>query len=146
MGRGVIRQGKRWDWFPEISRIPSRSIERSHPSLWHDCSSLVTLCSNQSAMSKMAITTGRRYEQQKEQELWDVPLRQIAIRVSFFQKMQSVMDNHQGYNSWWIKQHFTFHCAQQTWYAWIKTGSVRHILVTVQLTVDTRGCNDIPCP
>lgn len=43
--------------------------EPIHPSPWHDCSYPVTLCSNPSAMSKTAITTGRRGSRQSEQEV-----------------------------------------------------------------------------
>ena len=62
----------------------THSDEPIHPSPWHDCSSLVTLCSNPSVMSKTAITPGHRCSQQTESELWHGALLQIAIKVPFF--------------------------------------------------------------
>lgn len=62
----------------------THSCEPIHPSPWHDCSSLVTLCSNPSALSKTAITPSHRCSEQTESELWHGALLQIAIKVPFF--------------------------------------------------------------
>lgn len=62
----------------------THSCEPIHPSPWHDCSSLVTLCSNPSALSKTAITPSHRCSEQTESELRHGALLQIAIKVPFF--------------------------------------------------------------